>query len=101
LKLLTPFLLILVTALFVWVSSDLPARGDLQAPASVHVSPDYTDQTEKAIGIPNLVSAILADFRSYDTLGETFVVFTAGIAVILVLGAGSSAAGAAREEDET
>ena len=35
---------------------------------------------------PNIVSAILADFRGYDTLGETFVIFTAGLAVLLVLG---------------
>ena len=41
--------------------------------------------TESEVVIPNLVSAILADFRGYDTLGETFVIFTAGLAVVLVL----------------
>ena len=41
--------------------------------------------TKEEVEIPNLVSAILADFRSYDTLGETFVIFTAGLAVVLVL----------------
>jgi multicomponent Na+:H+ antiporter subunit B len=41
--------------------------------------------TQEEIEIPNLVSAILADFRGYDTLGETVVIFTAGLAVLLVL----------------
>ena len=44
--------------------------------------------TETEVHAPNIVTAILADFRGYDTLGETMVVFTAGLAVFLVLGRG-------------
>jgi hypothetical protein len=37
------------------------------------------------IGIPNVVTSILASYRGYDTFGETVVVFTAGIAVLALL----------------
>ena len=74
-----------LVALLVWASADLPDRADPDAPANRHLSPELTEMTESEVVIPNLVSAILADFRSYDTLGETFVIFTAGLAVVLVL----------------
>ena len=63
----------------------MPDRADPLAPANRHLSPELTELTETDIEIPNVVSAILADFRGYDTLGETFVIFTAGLAVLLVL----------------
>lgn len=78
------FLAVLI-ALLIWASADLPDRADPQARANQHLSPELTVMTESEVVIPNLVSAILADFRSYDTLGETFVIFTAGLAVVLVL----------------
>jgi multicomponent Na+:H+ antiporter subunit B len=36
-------------------------------------------------GVPNVVTAVLASYRGYDTLGETVVVFTAGAGVIALL----------------
>ena len=84
-KLLMLAFLVGLAALFVWASADLPDRADPNAPANQHLSPELTEMTESEVVIPNLVSAILADFRSYDTLGETFVIFTAGLAIVLVL----------------
>ena len=72
-------------ALFIYVSDDLPDRADPNAPANVHLAPKLVELTESEIEIPNVVSAVLADFRGYDTLGETAVIFTAGLAVLLVL----------------
>ena len=63
----------------------LPDRADINSPSNLHVSPTYIEHTEKDIGIENVVSAVLADYRGYDTLGETFVIFTAGIAVLAVM----------------
>ncbi|MEO9971718.1 MAG: cation:proton antiporter, partial [Hyphomonadaceae bacterium] len=37
---------------------------------------------------PNVVTAVLASYRGFDTLGETGVIFAAGIAVVLLLGFG-------------
>ena len=72
-------------ALFVYVSNDLPDRADPAAPANVHLAPEFVKLTEEEVQVPNLVTAILADFRGYDTLGETVVIFTGGLAVLLVL----------------
>ena len=48
----------------------------------------------KAVGLPNIVTSILASYRGYDTLGETGVIFTAGVGVLLLLGSNRR-----REED--
>ena len=84
-RVLGVLLVIATAALFIAASWDLPDRGDPQAPANVGVGPMYIEQTEEQIAIENVVTAILADYRSYDTLGETFVIFTAGVAVLVVL----------------
>jgi multicomponent Na+:H+ antiporter subunit B len=39
-----------------------------------------------AVGIPNTVTTVLASFRGYDTMGETAVIFTAGLGVVMILG---------------
>jgi len=63
-----------------------PQLGDINAPVHQHVAPWYIDKTPEAIDVPNIVTAVLASFRGYDTLGEVFVVFTAGIGVLFLLG---------------
>jgi len=45
----------------------------------------YIEEGHHETEVPNMVTYILADYRSYDTLGETTVIFTAGVAVILLL----------------
>ena len=84
-RLLTAALLLPLAALLIYVSADLPDRGDPDAPANLHLSPELVEVTGRDIEIPNIVTAVLADVRGYDTLGETLVVFTAGLAVLLVL----------------
>ncbi len=78
-------LVVAFAVLFILATADMPDRADPDAPANLHVSPDYIERTEEDVGIENVVSAVLADYRGYDTLGETFVIFTAGIAVLAVL----------------
>ena len=50
-----------------------------------HVAPTYLSESVERTGVVNVVSAVLADYRGYDTLGETVVIFTAGIGVIALL----------------
>jgi len=85
LKWLALVILFLFGALLFYAEGDLPEYGEPQAPANLHVSPDYIQQSLKETKTPNIVTAVLADYRGYDTLGETTVVFTAGIACILLL----------------
>ena len=77
--------LVLMTLLLIYSSTGLPALFDPDAPASANVSPRYIEMSSGETGSKNFVTAILADYRAYDTLGEAVVIFTAGIASALVL----------------
>ena len=72
-------------ALMLYATSGLPGHADPQAPASQHVSPSYIEYTIEDTHTPNIVTSVLADYRGYDTLGETVVIFTAGLACVLIL----------------
>jgi multicomponent Na+:H+ antiporter subunit B len=63
----------------------LPAFSDPEAPIHSHVAARYLEQGPSETGVPNVVTAVLASYRAYDTLGETVVVFTAGVGVIALL----------------
>ncbi|MCL0034513.1 hypothetical protein M1N22_00670 [Dehalococcoidia bacterium] len=64
---------------------DMPAFGDPEAPAHRHVAPRYIARAYEETGVPNMVTAVLADYRGYDTLGELTVIFAAGAAVLSLL----------------
>jgi multicomponent Na+:H+ antiporter subunit B len=76
--------LVIVGAL-VYGTLGLPAFSDPGAPIHTHVVPRYLNEGLKETGVPNIVTAVLASYRGYDTLGETAVVFTAGAGVIALL----------------
>jgi multicomponent Na+:H+ antiporter subunit B len=76
---------IVIVAALVYGTLGLPAFSDPQAPIHVHVVPRYLNDALKETGVPNVVTAVLASYRGFDTLGETTVVFTAGIGVIALL----------------
>jgi len=69
----------------VYGSLGLPAFSDPEAPLHHHVAPRYIEQGPRETGVPNIVTAVLASYRGYDTLGETTVVFTAGVGVIALM----------------
>ena len=71
--------------LLLYVANDLPEFGDAASPASVHVSPTFLENSMKDTRTPNVVTAIIMDYRSFDTLIETVVIFTAGIACASLL----------------
>jgi multicomponent Na+:H+ antiporter subunit B len=64
----------------------MPAYGDPNAPIHQHVAPHYLEDSTDEIGIPNVVTSVLASYRGYDTFGETTVVLTAAVGAILLLG---------------
>ncbi len=74
-----------VGALLAYGVLGLPAFSDPQAPIHRHVAPRYLQDGPRETGVPNVVTAVLASYRGYDTLGETIVVFTAGVGVIALL----------------
>lgn len=74
-----------VGSVLVYGSLDLPGFSDPQAPIHQHVAPRYLNDGLRETGVPNIVTAVLASYRGYDTLGETTVVFTAGAGVVALL----------------
>jgi len=84
---LLPLVVIMITAsALIYGTLDMPVFGDPAAPIHTHVAPRYLLQSGDEIGIPNVVTSVLASYRGYDTLGEVAVVFTAAIGVLLLLG---------------
>lgn len=81
-----PLLLVILTgSVLVYGTLDMPAFGDPNAPAQVHLAPHFLNNSIEEIDVPNVVTSILASYRGFDTLGEVAVVFTAGIGVLLIL----------------
>ncbi len=66
-------------------TNDLPEWGDPQSPASTHLSRYYIENSMEQTSVPNFVTAVLADYRGYDTMFETAVIFCAGITVLTIL----------------
>ncbi|GMR23896.1 MAG: hypothetical protein BMS9Abin37_2372 [Acidobacteriota bacterium] len=91
--------LVAAGAILFYAARDLPTMGDPAAPGAEHVSPHYIEKAQEETGAPNMVTAVLADYRSYDTLGEVVVILTAGLACLLVLGE-FTRTGAGSKEDE-
>ncbi len=82
-----PLLVVTVVgAALVYGTLDMPRFGAADAPVHQHVAPEYLSRSPAEIGIPNVVTSVLASYRGYDTLGEVTVIFTAAIAVVILLG---------------
>jgi len=80
------FISVLITGLIlIYGTQDMPDWADPHSPASMHVSPGYLQRSLPETATPNVVTSVLADYRGYDTLGETTVIFTAGVSCILIL----------------
>jgi multicomponent Na+:H+ antiporter subunit B len=79
------FVVLIIGAFLVWGTLVLPPFGTSDAVIHQHVAPRYLAESINETGVPNVVTSVLADYRGYDTLGETTVIFTAGIGVMLLL----------------
>ncbi|MCY3763180.1 MAG: DUF4040 domain-containing protein [Gemmatimonadetes bacterium] len=87
----SPWPLLAVLALgglLVYGTLDMPRFGDPASAVHTHVGPRYIEESPAETGVPNMVTSVLASYRGYDTLGETAVIFTAGIGLLLLIGAG-------------
>jgi multicomponent Na+:H+ antiporter subunit B len=82
-----PLLAVIATgALLIYGTLDMPGYGDPTAPIHQHVAPRYIADAERETSVPNIVTAVLASYRGFDTMGELAVIFTAGIGVMLLFG---------------
>jgi multicomponent Na+:H+ antiporter subunit B len=84
-----PLLIVVGTgAALLYGSLGLPPWGSPDNPIHHHVAPRYLVDSAVEVGVPNTVSAVLASYRGYDTMGETTVIFTAMVGVFALLVAG-------------
>ncbi len=76
---------LMVGGLLFYGLPDFPNWGDPASPASTHLSPYYIEHGAGDTHAPNIVTAVLADYRGYDTMFETAVIFSAGLACFFLL----------------
>lgn len=70
-----------------YATQDMPHFADPNAYIHQSLTADhYLNQSYDDSHIPNIVTTVLASYRGYDTLGETTVVLTAAVAVMMLLG---------------
>jgi len=79
LKLFAFFTVMACGGLLIYATTDFPAWGDPFSPAGTFVSPGYIETALRDTAVPNLVTAVLADYRGFDTMLETAVIFVAGM----------------------
>lgn len=72
-------------SLLIYGTLDMPYFGSAQAPVHQHVAPRYINDSMEEVGVPNIVTSVLASYRAFDTLGEVVVIFTAGMGVLALL----------------
>lgn len=90
---------LIVGGVLIYGTWDMPNFGDPNSPVQTHVGPDYIARTPADVDVPNIVTAVLATYRAFDTLGEVTVVFTAGLGVILLLANGASGGNRRRDDN--
>ena len=84
-KILGVIIVSLTGALLIYATVDFPPWGDPYSPASTHVSPRYIEKSIEETSVPNVVTSVLADYRGFDTMFETTVIFGAGVVCFFLL----------------
>ena len=84
-KLIALIAVLLCGGLLAYGSLDFPNWGSPDSPAATHLSPYFIENAIPDTAVPNIVTAVLADYRGYDTMFETAVIFSAGLACLLLL----------------
>ena len=85
-KPLLALLVVIITgSLLIYGTLDMPYFGSADAPIHQHVAPRYINDSMQEVGVPNIVTSVLASYRAFDTFGEVVVIFTAGMGVLALL----------------
>lgn len=79
---------VITGGVLIYGTLDMPYYGSAESPAQTHpeLAVRFIEESGSEVGPPNIVTSVLGSYRGYDTLGETLVVFAAGIAVLSILG---------------
>ena len=76
---------VVLAAILVGTVNFMPLFADDSAPTANEVYEHYVGEGRDQTGAVNTVAGMILDYRAFDTLGESFVLFTATCAVLLLL----------------
>lgn len=86
---LVAVLLAVITSMFCSLVTYLPEIGDVKSAPNQHVTPHYIERSVEDTGSPNIVTGVIIDYRGFDTMWETAVMFLAGLTTVLILSNGN------------
>ena len=78
---------IVFAAFMLLTVANLPGYGSADAPTVNEVAERYVEKGTEETGAVNTVAGMILDYRAFDTLGESFVLFTAMCAVTMLMNA--------------
>ena len=84
-KIITVLLCVIFASALVYITFMLPPFGSPDNPAVNEVSEKYLTDGLKDTGATNAVAGMILDYRAFDTLGESCVLFVATVAVFILL----------------
>ena len=84
-KIVGLIIVVVTGTLLIYTAADFPAWSDPSSPASTYLSPHFIEKTMEETSVPNIVTAVLADYRGFDTMFETTVIFSAGVVCFFLL----------------
>ncbi|MDO5377473.1 MAG: MnhB domain-containing protein [Clostridia bacterium] len=76
---------LMMITLLLYTMANLPAFGSADHPINNEVSARYIEKGLQETGAVNIVTGMILDYRAFDTLGESSVLFTAAMVVMLLL----------------
>lgn len=74
-----------IIALLLTTAANLPPYGNPDNPVNNEVSAHYIVQGMQETGAVNIVAGMILDYRAFDTLGESNVLFIAAVTVLILL----------------
>ncbi len=83
----TAALVIILTlgVIMAFIVVDMPQFGSPLVPDNNRVTHHYLEKSEEEVGSHNIVSAVVVNYRGYDTLFEMIVLYTVSISVMAIL----------------
>jgi len=76
---------IFFSVVLVLTVSYMPPTGEITNPANNEVAARYIEKGLEETGATNIVAGMILDYRAFDTLGESHVLFVAAITVTILL----------------
>jgi multicomponent Na+:H+ antiporter subunit B len=78
-------LVLMAAYVIILMVAEMPPYGMPDNPVHNEVSERYVNEALEDTGVLNMVTSIVLDYRAYDTMFETIVLFTAALAVVITI----------------